>query len=100
MNTLKKNNIINDINSLLLIILNEKIINITVNTEVDRLIYIIKTLNRKKPIHISIYTKMLVPITTTLKCINCNRIASYQNINHSKDIYCWIHSQYLNNKKN
>ena len=60
--------------------------------------HLIKTLDRikqKRPIPIIIYQQKLIQIITKEKCIqiDCLRTAVYQNLNHKKEKYCWIHSQ-------
>ena len=55
---------------------------------------IIELLLDKKPIHISIYTEPITQIITKKKCLNCHRLAEYQNT--KEETFCWIHTQNLN----
>jgi len=70
------------------------IININYNI-IEIKLKTIESMIYKKPVSITAYTNLLVPIVTKDKCIMCNRNASYIIINNANEKMCWIHSQIL-----
>ena len=70
------------------------IININYNI-IDIKLKTLESIIYKKPVNITAYTNVLVPIVTKNKCIMCNRNANYIIINRANEKMCWIHSQIL-----
>jgi len=60
-----------------------------INTKIG----VLDLLIQKKPINIIIYNEPFINIKTNIKCIKCERIAEYHNINN--ELYCWFHVQHI-----